>query len=127
MKNNEWRRNNRTLLTMIDGICNRILKEASSASVEEEKKIMEKYNMILERLMDYAIEHVTIGDIKDFIKRKLGQDIDIDVSDEDIIRFIMDEQNREDLTRFGQLRNPIDTRLNDYWQRENNLERDDRW
>lgn len=128
MKNNEWIRNNRTLLAIVDDLCRRrISRDGEKISIKRETNIMNKYNEILDRLMEYSIENVTIQDIKNFIKRKLGQDRDIDISDEDIISFIMDENNREDLIRFGQLRNPIDTRIIDSWQRKNNIERDDRW
>lgn len=105
MTNNEWNRRNRFLF---------------SISKKENDKISS-------RLSDYGLEYVTIGDIIDFIRTKLKLREDVILSDKDIIDFIMDEANREELTRFGQLRNPIDTRELDAWQRENDMDREDRW
>ena len=105
MTNNEWNRRNRFLISLIKT----------------------HDNKILDRLSDYGLEYVTIGDFTDFIKTKLKISEDGLLSDQEIIDFIMDEANREALTGFGQLRNPIDTRELDAWQRENDMDREDRW
>lgn len=72
-------------------------------------KIREK---VLDRLTEYDLMHVTVSDIKSFMKKQLGKDVKI--GDDDILKFLMTEENREKLIRFGQYKNPIDTEFNDY-------------
>ena len=69
-------------------------------------------NTVLDRIEEYEIQFVTVSDIKAFIKKHILNDKDI--RDEDIIKFLMDEENKEILQRFGQYKNPIDTKFNDY-------------
>ena len=124
----EWIKNNRTLIAIVDDLNRReISKGGKSLSIKRETSIMNKYNQIADRLMDYGIESITVGDITDFIKRKLALEKDIKLSDKDIISFIMDEQNREDLTELGAKILGYYTSGNDAWQRENGIGIDGRW
>ena len=106
MREDEWYKNNMLLVELVEKMF---------------KDNVERCNYITDRLLDYSIENITIGDIKQFIIKKLGIEKDIQLSDSDIIKFILDEKNRDELIRFGQLRNPIDTSYN------RNPDHDDSW
>ena len=119
MRNNEWVKNNRTLVAIIDALCRReISKGGKNLSIKRETMIRNKYNRIADRLEDYGIEFTTVGYIKD----KLGLEKDAQISDDDIIRYIMDEQNREELAELGAEMLRYDTRENDYNQRQSDRE-----
>ena len=106
MNDNEWYKYNVTLFALVSRMHARRINN------------QKQFDAIVERLLDYSIENVTVGDISDFIRKKLKLDKKTKLSDNDIIEFIMNEENREILVEFGQIRNPIDTRRNDALQKE---------
>ena len=80
--------------------------------VEDVLKKSKDKEKVLDRIKEFEIDFVTVNDIKTFMKKYSSDKKEI--KDKDIISFLTDENNREILQRFGQYKNPIDTRFNDY-------------
>ncbi len=80
--------------------------------VEDVLKKSDDKEKVLDRIKEFEIDFVTVNDIKAFMKKHSFDKKEI--KNKDIISFLTDEKNREILQRFGQYKNPIDTRFNDY-------------
>ena len=106
MNNDEWYKYNMTLYDL-------------AYDLYFEKNI-QRFDEIANFLDCYSLENIIVGDIKDFIKRKLAKDINLQLSDTDIFNYITNPEYRDALIEFGQLRNPIDTIENDLSHRDYN-------
>lgn len=127
MNENEWYRNNMYLSELVGELFDKRMRKNENLSTEKEMEIMEWYNKIIELLIEYNIENVTVGDIKALIGEPNGKNGKTKLNNRDIIKFIIKTDNRERLIRLGQLRNPIDTTLNDENKRQFDLEAEERW
>ena len=110
----DWKDKVKTLETMIEDII-----EDQEGNEEEVSRL----NEIIDLLYEYNIPNITIGDIIVLMEKELGRDIPID--DKSIIEFIANDNNREKLIEYGDLKNPIDTKNNDAEQGKLNRDFDD--
>lgn len=92
-----------------------IIKDLYGHDVDD----LDKYNQIEEILYEYDISNLTLRDMSDFLKRQLK--LKERPTIEEIIKYIMDENNKEELVRLGLAKNPIDTRENDKRQERDEI------